>query len=110
MAECAVSASDGVSEIVVDAAPTFGSEDEVMEVMVTVAASGALVCAVASRAVAEICGGGNLVKKRRRRGWSFWASWICRSMAGGVYHLWCRASKERVRIDGAQKVSLIGLF
>jgi len=76
VAECAVSDSDGERDTVVDAAPTFGSDEDVVEVTVTLSAavSAGLLCAVAIREAAEICGGGNLVKKRRSRGWSCCAS------------------------------------
>lgn len=70
MSECAVCGSEGVRETVDDAAPTLGSEEEVVEVVVTLSAAipAGVVCAVAIRDVAEICGGGYLVKKRSRRG------------------------------------------
>lgn len=70
MAECAVSGSAGERDTVVDAAPTLGSDEEVVDVVVTLSAavSAGLLCAVAIRDVADICGGGNLVKKRSSRG------------------------------------------
>jgi hypothetical protein len=95
VSECAVSDSAGVIEAVVEAAPTLGSMEDVVEVVVTLSAAvcAGLVCAVAIREVAEICGGGNLVKKRRSRGCSDCASWTCLSMAVGVqYNVvvgWC---------------------
>lgn len=88
VSECAVSDSAGVIEAVVEAAPTLGSMEDVVDVVVTLSAAvcAGLVCAVAIREVAEICGGGNLVKKRRSRGCSDCASWTCLSMAVGVQY------------------------
>lgn len=76
VAECAVPASEGDSETVVDAAPTLGSDEDVVDVVVTVSVDvcAGLLCAVAIRDVADIWGGGNLVKNRSKRGCSCCAS------------------------------------